>query len=157
YVGSVGTTPKITNGQERVDLASSQTVGFAMSAGKVAWRSRGFYACTELPCPGRAEAGYSGPDTAAGSSPAVGLRTVGKGSATFSTSGGAVHISADASVTIQGFDPATGRTRWSFDAGRNTGLLSGRFFPARLDQDTIVLRDGSRRLVALNLRSGSAR
>ena len=102
-------------------------------------------------------AGYTDPENASGSTPTVALRTVAKGSATFSTSGGAPHVSADASVTIQGFDPTTGRTSWSFNAGRNAGLISGQFFPARLDPDTIVLRDHSRRLVALNLRTGSPR
>ncbi len=157
YIGSVGTTPKITGAQATVDFGSSMTAGFGVKDGRVAWRSRGFYACTELPCPGRAMAGYSDPSNASGSNPAVALRTVAKGSATFPTGGGTPHISGDASVTIQGFDPATGRTIWSFDAGRNTGLLGGQFFPARLDEDTIVLRDRSRRLVALNLRSGSHR
>ncbi len=157
YLGSVGTTPKITGTQASVDFGSSMTAAFAVKDGRVAWRSRGFYACTELPCPGRAMAGYSDPSNASGSNPAVALRTVAKGSATFPTGGGTPHISGDASVTIQGFDPATGRTIWSFDAGRNTGLLGGQFFPARLDDDTIVLRDRSRRLVALNLRSGSHR
>jgi outer membrane protein assembly factor BamB len=157
YVGSVGTTPKITGTRGTVDLAHAMTAGFSVRDGQVRWRSNGFYACTELPCPGRAMAGYTDPENASGSTPAVALRTVAKGSATFSTSGGAPHVSADASVSIQGFDPATGRTSWSFDAGRNAGLISGQFFPARLDPDTIVLRDRSRRLVALNLRTGSPR
>jgi hypothetical protein len=70
--------------------------------------------------------------------------------------GGPPHVSRDASVTIQGFDPATGKTVWSFDAGRNIGLMSLLTIPPRLDQDTIVVGDGAQR-VALNLRNGSHR
>ena len=155
YVGSIGTTPVIKNGKATINLGATMTAGFSLGSGKVAWRAPGLYSCYVLPCAGEDDAGYSAADQAAYPEPSVPLRTVAKGKATFATSGGAPKISAGASITIQGFDPATGRTTWSFNAGRNIGLISELAVPPRIDEDTIVLREGPQRLVALDLRNGS--
>ena len=156
FVGSVGTTPRIVGNKEIIDLTHTMTAAFAIDNGHVVWRRAGFYVCTILPCAGGSESGYTSPGTVSAAGPAVGLREVMTGSATVQLSGGPPKISADASLTIQGFDPETGKTMWSFDTGRNTGLMSGQLIPARIDDDTIAMHNRTGRLVALNLRNGSS-
>lgn len=154
FVGSVGTTPRIVGGKTVVDLGNMMTAGFRIGSGRVVFRSRGYYACNQLPCVGAAEAGYSSPLGLHPAGPSVGLREVFTGRVSFPLAGGQPRISADASVTIQGFDETTGKTRWAFAAGRNTALLSDELTLPRLAVDTIALRARTGRLVALNLRSG---
>lgn len=157
FVGSVGIEPTIARGKATVELDVSMTAGFSIDTGQVAWRTAGFYACGQpLPCPGRALAAYSSPGDSTGSG-SVALRLVERGSATFSISKGAPRISRDASISIEGFNPATGATTWSFNAGRNTGLISEAVVPARVDEDSIAIRNDEGRLVALNLRTGATR
>jgi len=132
------------------------TAGFTVASGRVIWRTPGFYACEELTCPGEDDSGYSHAGQASAAGPTVGLRWVEAGHVIATLSNPtAPHFSADASVTIQGFSPRTGRTVWSFDAGRNLGLLEQISVPARIDANTIVVRDGAKGLVALDLRNGS--
>jgi outer membrane protein assembly factor BamB len=157
FVGSVGTRPRLAGGKEIIDLAHTMTAGFTVRRGRVKWRRTGFYACNMLPCHGGNEAGFTAPGAVSAPGPSVGLREVMRGNASFTPGSGSPQISQDASLTIQGFDPATGRTLWAFDAGRNTGLISGQLVPPRTDTDTIVVRDRAGRLVALNLRTGSSR
>jgi outer membrane protein assembly factor BamB len=158
FVGSVGTEPTIVGGKATVRLDTTMTAGFRIDTGTVAWRTAGLYSCGQpLPCPGRPHPGYSSPGAAAGSSRPVGLRLIEHGSATFSVNGGAPAISPGATVSIEGFDPATGARKWSFDAGHDTGLISGLVIPARTDDDTVAIRTGAHRLVALDLRNGSTR
>lgn len=155
FVGSVGVEPTIKNGRVTIKLGVSMTAGFAIGSGEVVWRSAGLYSCDQpLPCPGSTEAGYSSPSVRA--TPTEGIRLVEKGSGSFSVKGGTPKISRDAAVTIQGFDPATGKSRWSFDAGRNIGLIEGRLVPPRIATDTIAVGNRTGRLVALDLRTGAS-
>jgi hypothetical protein len=154
FVGSVETTPRFAGGRYYKNLRPSMTVGVTLGAGRLAWGTRGLYFCGPLPCPGRTEAGYSSPAT---SSPAsIGLRLLRTGTATGSVNGGTPKISSNASVTIQGFKPATGTTEWSFNAGRDLALLSGQAAQPLVGPTSIILKHGSRR-IALDLRNGKTR
>ncbi len=153
FVGSIGTEPKIVNGRARIDLSADMTAGFTVKNGRTLWRGPGIFECGPLPCPGAREAGYSSPgglDT-----PSLGLRMLGHGSIIAVSSGQPV-IPANVSVALQGFVPATGKTRWSFAAGRNLSLLKG-VVPPRIDDTTIVLTKPGEGLVALDLSTGKSR
>lgn len=152
FVGSVGVRPTVVNGTGTVDLAVSMTAGFSLRGGSVAWRSAGTYVCGQpLPCAGRPESGYSSQRQGAAS---VGIRLLGRGSVTFSVAGGAPKVSRDAAATLQGFDPRSGSTRWSFAAGRNIALLGEQGVPPRLSATTVALRTAAGRLVRLDFATG---
>lgn len=154
FVGSVGVTPVIKNGKGSVDLKVAMTAGFRIRDGGVVWRSPGTYLCGQpLPCPGRAQSGYTSPSAVA-SGPSVGIRMLARGTVSFSTGGGIPKVSHDASATLQGFDPATGRTIWSFAAGRDVQLMSDEGVPPLLGKDVIALRSPSGRIVGLDLARG---
>jgi hypothetical protein len=159
FVGTPGWPPiRRTRSRLVFDLARSMTAGFRISNGSVAWRSRGTrYVCTYLPCAGGQQAGYDiGKRRTNG--PRVGLRLLETGTVSFATSGAPKPVvSRAARVTIQGFSPARGRTIWSFAAGRNVGLMTQMLIPAQVGPNTVVLRDGRRRPVALDLARGSRR
>jgi PQQ-like domain len=159
FVGTAGWAPiRRTRRRFVFDLARSMTAGFRIGNGSVAWRSRGTrFVCTYLPCAGGQQAGY---DTAnmMTKGPRVGLRLVETGTVSFAKSGPPNPVvSHRARVTIQGFSPARGRTIWSFDAGRNVGLMTQLLIPAQVGPNTIVLRDRRGRPVALDLAKGSSR
>jgi hypothetical protein len=155
FVGSVGVTPVIRNGKGTVDLKVAMTAGFRIQDGRVVWRSPGTYLCGQpLPCPGRDQSGYTSPSDALASGPTVGIRLLARGTVSFSVAGGAPKVSPDAAATLQGFDPATGRTAWSFDAGRNIELMSEQGVPPRLAADTIAIKGPAGRAVALDLATG---
>ena len=147
FVGSVGTKPVERPTEVRYDLARGTSAGFRIRDGSVAWRSPGLYACNYLPCPGASRRG-----------PSVGLRTVERGTLTAKkASGGQPVVSPDARVRLEGFDVRTGRTRWTFDAGHNTGLITLFRPPPQVSANTLALRDRSGRLAALGLVDGSRR
>ena len=58
---------------------------------------------------------------------------------------------------MQGFDLRTGKTRWSYHAGRNISLIQETGVPPRIDVQTVVIHNGSGRLLALNLATGGTR
>jgi hypothetical protein len=111
FVGSVGYTPlKLTPTYGIIDLSRQMTAGFRISDGAVVWRNRGaIFACGPLPCPGFPLAGYSNQTDTATARPPVGLRLrmTGTLKETFTAK---VTASPAATVTIEGFDPASGRT-----------------------------------------------
>jgi hypothetical protein len=78
-----------------------------------------------------------------------------KGTISGSTTRIAFTLSPKARVVIEGFDPATGRTKWTFDGGRDQGLISQTALPARASEATVAIHDARRRLVLLDLTSGS--
>jgi hypothetical protein len=155
FVGSPGARPnKLSSTRYVVDLSRSMTAGFRISNGTVAWRSPGMYVCNYLPCPGGGEAGFSAPENARGSGPTVGLRTRSVGTVKGSFNGLPV-ASRSTRVTLEGFDPATGRTIWRFAAGHDPGLITQKLLPPRLDTKSIALPNGRRGTVALDLLHGN--
>lgn len=155
FAGSVGQRPRIKHGKYFVRLSPRMTAGFSTATGKVKWRTPGLYSCGQpLPCPGRSEAGYSSASTL--SSPSVGIRILETGTLSGSMSGGTPKVSRDASATIQGFDPATGKTTWSFKAGRNAFLLADKGSAPEVGPTTVVLKKPAG-YVALDLRTGKTR
>jgi hypothetical protein len=59
-------------------------------------------------------------------------------------------------ATLQGFDPANGSTRWTFEAGHDVGLLTQTLLAPQIAADTIALRT-PRGFVALDLATGAHR
>jgi hypothetical protein len=155
FVGSVGSVPAGGIRAKTVDLAVSQTVGFSMRDGHVLWRAKGVYSCAQpFPCPGVSEVGYSSPENADEAGPTVGIALVERGTVSFTKAGSPPKVSNDASATIVGLDPRSGRVEWSFDAGRNVGLMSEDAVPPRVSETAIAIRSGTGRQVALDLRTG---
>jgi outer membrane protein assembly factor BamB len=135
------------------------TAGFRIADGATRWRRPGYYSCTTLPCPGESQAGYSLAGAPAGV-PELGLRVVTRGTLSYPASASddsRPAASCDARATIQGFALRTGRTRWSFDAGRNMSLIQGTATYAFTDSGSIAIRDARGRLRALDLVRGSHR
>jgi hypothetical protein len=155
-VGSVGYPPlKLTRTYGILDLSRQMTAGFRIGDGSVLWRNRGaILACGSLPCPGFGLEGYLEQAERATSRPAVGLRLrmTGTLKATFTEQFSA---SPDATVAIEGFDPATGRTLWHFNAGRSIGLISQSLHTAQTGPERIVLRDRRGGYLELDLRTGA--
>jgi hypothetical protein len=150
FVGSVGFTPlKMTKTFETVDLAKEVTAGFRISDGSLVWRNRGaILVCGPLPCPGR-QVGAPG-----ATGPFVGLRLRMRGTLT-ATFAGKFTASRDATAILEGFDPANGRTIWSFDAGHALGLISEQLQPPQTGTAHIVLRAPGGGYVDLDLRTGA--
>jgi hypothetical protein len=85
--------------------------------------------------------------------PTTGLRLRERGTVTAQGHRAPV-VSADARVVIEGFDPATGRTRWSFDAGRTLGLIDFTSTPPQSGRNAVVLRSSAGALVNVDLETG---
>jgi hypothetical protein len=136
-----------------LDLAHERTAAFRIANGRLAWRRRGLYTCGSIvPCPGQVQ----GAGEVGASVPTVGVRMVSTG--TFSGRRGSnanLVLSRDATARLEGFSPASGRTLWRFDAGRDLALLIGNVSLPQTAPATIVLRDAQRRLRALDLASGA--
>ena len=155
FVGEVGVRPTIKNGRFSLNLGAFQTVGIRLANGNVAWRSKGTYSCHQpLPCPGQSLAGYT--SAAPGPVASIGLRLLMAGRVSGSFGGGKPVVSRNASVTIQGLNLRTGKTRWSFAAGRNLKLMTAQGALPLLGPTTIVLKRGGRE-IALDLRNGKTR
>jgi hypothetical protein len=140
------------------DVARFRVAGFRIADGVVRWRTRGYYECNLLPCPGASQAGYSTSEGRAGGE-TVGLRLVERGDLSFSRAHPTARgvVSTDARAVIEGFSPASGRTLWRFDAGRNSGLIDGRLIPAQTGAHTVILAGAGGRLIALDLAGGARR
>jgi outer membrane protein assembly factor BamB len=69
--------------------------------------------------------------------------------------GGSPIYSPNVTAKIQGFDLATGKTIWSFDAGHDVRAFGEGALP-QTGQDSIVLKTGSS-ATALNLSTGATR
>ncbi|MEZ5101970.1 MAG: hypothetical protein R3C15_19650 [Thermoleophilia bacterium] len=155
YVGSPGWGPiEQTSTALTLDLSRSMVAGFRIRDGGVVWRDRGSgYACAYLPCPSSERPGVSRQGS---SPPTVALRTRGRLVIDADEVAKAPALSNDATAVIEGFDPVTGRTVWSFDAGRNVGLLTLRRIPAQVGATRLALPSANR-VVSLDLRTGTRR
>ena len=158
FVGSVASAPvKRTNSKIVVDLSRSMTAGFRILDGSTLWRETGTaYACGLLPCPGRDPAPFSSPSSVQRET-RVGVRLRESGTVTASPTNPLPVASSDARVTLEGFEPETGRTRWEFDAGHDVGLITFRRLPPQLASTTIVLPDSGGNLTAVDLADGARR
>jgi outer membrane protein assembly factor BamB len=146
FVGWAGPKPvSLTTTSVVFRLSQNMTAGFRISDGTVAWRSAGTqYACGQpLPCPGTLGADFPPPTT--------GLRFRATGTITYSES--STSLSRGADVKVEGFDLATGTTLWSYDAGRDSSLLSQT--PPLLGPYVVALPSPGGGMVALNLATGA--
>jgi outer membrane protein assembly factor BamB len=131
--GSVGNAP---TGRNTVALATGKTVGLSNATGKRLWSDSGVFECfgvDELPGPWL-------------------CRLTGTATATAS---GKITVSADATLTLEGFDPATGRIRWRVRTARDeiAGLLRGD--AAVADAGHLLVRSPQGRELLVDLRSGA--
>ena len=122
FIGSVGFTPlKVTKTFEVVDLAKQVNAGFRISDGSLVWRDRGaILVCSLLPCAGQRNLATTARFVG------LRLRMTGTLTVTFTET---FTPSRDATATLEGFDPASGRTIWTFDAGHSIGLLTFQLQP----------------------------
>lgn len=155
-VGSVAFPPlKRTSTFVTYDLARAMTAGLRVRDGAVAWRDRGaHFECESLPCPGQPLHGYTTHDAAA-SELRVGLRM--RLTGTVRSTKAKVTLSPNAQGTLEGFDPRTGRTLWSFHGGRSIEFMSLRKLPPQPAVGRIILRAPNGRYVDVNLSTGARR
>jgi hypothetical protein len=156
FVGSPGWRPVHTTGTHVVsDLSHSMTAGIRISDGSAVWRDRGTsYVCGLLPWSGTGRASFSSPENAASGGTKIGVRL--RESGTISVRRGTAFPDRvrNAHVSVEGFDPASGRTLWTFDAGRDLGLITFRRLPPQLGATTVVLH-GKKGLTAIDLAGGT--
>ena len=159
YVGSVGTPPFVLTKTRYADeLSKAMTAAFRMSDGAPIWRDTGSqYLCSYLACPGGINRAYSSIADVATGGPAVGVRLRARGVISGSRTAIRPTISRTARGVLEGFDPATGHVRWSFNAGRDAGLITQTRLPPQASNQAIVLRTPSGHLVDLNLVTGVKR
>ncbi|MDQ6928382.1 MAG: PQQ-like beta-propeller repeat protein [Actinomycetota bacterium] len=159
FVGSVSGAPTSQSPTEVVeDLSSAMTAGFRIDDGSTVWQDAGSqYFCSVLPCPGADTTTSSGAGTGTSHGPTVGLRLRATGTLSGTPGGGPPTASAGTKVIVEGFDPASGRTLWSFDAGSNTDLLTQKALPPRTADNVVVLPGSDGQSTALDLSDGSQR
>lgn len=149
FVGSVAGAPVSSTGSSAtIDLSRTMTAGFRISDGTAVWRDAGtLYACTQpLPCPGSGEGGaYRAPTT--------GLRLRATGTARSSQSSVTLSLSPGANVVLEGFDLATGKTLWSYDAGSDGAIFTQT--PPLLGPHLVALPASGGGTVAVNLATGA--
>ena len=152
FVGSISGAPLEHNVTEtKIDLASSMTVGFGIEDGRPVWSEPGTrYRCGRLSCPHSHVPGTNSPAEVT-----QGVRIRARGSAFFPASG-EPRLEPGASVTLEGFDLATGKTIWSFDAGPSVRLVS-KPAPPMVSEDALVLVEPAGRPIELNLVTGARR
>jgi outer membrane protein assembly factor BamB len=131
--GSVGRAPV---GHNTVALDTGKTVGLSSATGKRLWSDRGVFECFGVD-------GLPGPWL---------CRLTGTATATAS---GKITASADATLTLEGFDPATGSIHWRVPTARNeiAAMLGGDVAVA--DTNRLLVRSPQGRALVVDLRSGA--
>jgi hypothetical protein len=150
FVGSVGANGRTRRGRFVDDLSRDRTAGIGIADGRVAWRRPGFYACGNVICPGRSQAGFN----QEASAPSIGIRVVSTGTLSGPDEDNAFTPSRVVDAKLEGFDPRTGRALWRFDAGRNFGLVAQTDFGAQTGPLQLALRDAEGRLRVVDLATG---
>ena len=153
FVGSVaGPLVSSTRSSRTFDLSRSMTAGFRISDGTAVWRDPGtLYACGQpLPCPGGARMVE---ENQAYRPPTTGLRLRATGTVTASASSTKPKLSQDTDVVLEGFDLATGKTLWSYNAGPDVFLFGQT--PPLLQANVVVLPAPGGGMVAVNLVTGA--
>jgi PQQ-like domain len=158
FVGSPGWPPiRRSGGRVTFDLARSMTAGFRIRDGAVVWGSHGSYLCSYLPCPGASGGSASSSADAKYRGPTIGVRLRATGTVSGVPGSGTLPVaSPDARAMLEGFDPSSGRTRWTFDAGHDPALLTQARLPPLVASSTIAVRARGR-FAALDLASGRRR
>jgi len=131
--GSVGRTPV---GGNTVALDTGKTVGVSSATGKRLWSDRGVFECFGVD-------GLPGPWL---------CRLTGRATA---TSSGKITASADATLTLEGFDPVTGAIRWRVPTDHNAIAAMLRGDVAVADADRLLVRSPQGRERVVDLRSGT--
>lgn len=142
YVGSVrGPAVSHTDSTATFDLSSTMTAGFRISDGTAVWRDPGtFFECGgPMPCP------------AAGTG--LRLRTTGRASINISQAASIPNLASGADVVLEGFDLATGKTLWSYNAGSDGSLLSES--PPLFGTNAVALPAPGGGMVVVNLTTGA--
>jgi hypothetical protein len=153
FVGSVGGPPlRSTATSATISLSAPMTAGFRISDGAAVWREAGtLYACGQpLPCPGAPAGALLGYRP-----PTIGVRLRSTGTASATQSSPLVTLSPDASTMVEGFSLATGKTLWSYDAGRDEQLFNEAV--PLLGPYVVALPGPGGSTVALNLATGAHR
>jgi outer membrane protein assembly factor BamB len=153
FVGSPGAPPvRRSSTRMTINLAHAMTAGFRINNGDVVWRDSGsFYMCDLLRCPGTGPT----PGSATDRGPSLGVRLRAHGLLKVRLGGAEdLSLSRGARGVLEGFDPATGRTTWRFDAGRNVGLLTQTGLPALTGRSQVLLSDAAGHPVMLDLATG---
>jgi hypothetical protein len=155
FVGSPGRPPIVATSQITVySLGRAMTAGFGISDGASAWLNAGStYACNNLPCPGSPLRNVSLPGRLPG--PSLGLRLRATGQVSYAPGQVGPKFTPDTRVSLEGFDPRSGQTLWSFDAGRNPGLITQTLLPPLLGPETILLHNAGGQLETLQLTDGT--
>jgi len=153
FVGSVDGPPVQESSPDSVlDVARTMTAGFRIADGTTVWRDPGTrFVCSILPCPGQAQ-GSIGTSEAA---PTLGLRVRATGTATAGPSR-EPKLSPGGNVKLEGFDLATGKTTWSFDAGTHDELLFGANLP-QVAAETLIVTGPDAKPTELDLTNGKQR
>jgi hypothetical protein len=158
FVGSVqGPAVSSTSTQDVENLASTMTAGFRIADGAEVWKDSGTsYVCSILPCPGGAQGNPAVPYTP----PTLGLRLRMTGTATSTEPPGGSGapptpvLSPGSKVVLEGFNLASGRTTWSFDAGADAALVQ-LSVPPQVALETVVLPDPSGKPTEVDLTTGA--
>ena len=158
YVGSVGAAPARTPaGKPAMDLARTATVGLRITDGHLAWSDPGsYYLCNQLPCAGAPDPGLSNPAAATSAGARVGLRLRATGLVRWSRRTLKPVVAANARGVLEGFDPVSGKTLWSFDVTRTPDLLAMQPV-ASGPQGQISVTDPTGATVLLDLETGKTR